>query len=358
MTEFKRSCRSCGWSGTYDTPKRGDYAKRKHSCDKHREKAARAERHAARMAAVDRTPKPCRHKEADHVHGTYAAYVLDFCRCQPCVEARAAYDRDRHRQQAYGRWDHYVDATPAREHVQSLMAQGMGLKRIVAVSDISQGVLWKLVYGKRQANGSQTPTRRVRKDTLERILAIPLDLADGAKVDATGTTRRVQALMALGWSSAKIGRRLGILTSNMAPLVHGQRQVVKTTADAVRDLYDELSMTLPPQETHRDKIAASRARNMAKANGWLPPLAWDDERIDDPTYRPSAGVDTYHRDEIDEAAIYRRMHGDRSVRLSKADAVELVRRWARSGRSLNECERITGLPAARYYKAGDQDGAA
>ena len=157
-------------------------------------------REAAPRVHSDRTPKPCAHKEAQHAHGTYACYVLDFCRCHPCAKANRDYEAERVRQQAYGRWDNYVDAHPAREHIRTLTDQGMGLKRIVAVSDISQGLLWKLVYGKRRTDGTRTPSKRVRKDTLERILAIELDLAAGAAVESTGTARRIQALVALGWS--------------------------------------------------------------------------------------------------------------------------------------------------------------
>lgn len=32
---FRRTCRTCGWTGVYSTATRGDYAKRRHSCEKH-----------------------------------------------------------------------------------------------------------------------------------------------------------------------------------------------------------------------------------------------------------------------------------------------------------------------------------
>ena len=346
---YTRTCK-CGWSGTYDTPGRAKYAKRRHSCEKWEEKLDRRSRHVARMNAVDKSPKPCLHKEAEHQHGTYACYVLDLCRCPPCAKAHKVYETNRIRQHAYGRWDNYVDATPGREHIRSLMDQGMGLKRIVAVSDISQGLLWKLVYGKKKPDGTRTPSKRVRKDTLERILAIRLDLADGAIVDNTGTTRRLQALVALGWSQSKLGKRLGIMPANMTPLMQGRRSVTVETANAVRALYEELSMTFPPEKDHRDKIAASRARKHAKTNGWLPPLAWDDGDLDDPAVRPVVAVDVarVRNADLDEVAIYRRMHGDRTVRLSRDESAELVRRWRASGRSLADCERLTGIATNRY----------
>lgn len=355
---YDASC-DCGFTTSSTYRSYVERALRMHSCAKWVEKIAGQQRRAARLAAVDRTPKPCLHKQADHQHGTRACYVLDRCRCLPCSRANSEAETGRERQKAYGRYDKYLDAEPVRAHVRSLMAQGMGWKRQAIAAGVSPSSMWKLLYGKRQPDGSQEPSRRITRANAERLLAVTLDLAGGAVVDHTGTTRRVQALVALGWSQAKLGQRLGIDPTNMGPLAHGARETTVATAKAVRDLYDELSMQLPPAESHRDKIAASRARNYARAHGWLPPLAWDDELIDDPAHTPllERGPSITHDDELDDAAIWRRMHGDRTVRLSKADAAEVVRRWAASGRSLADCERVTGIKADRWYRLKDQEAA-
>ena len=69
-------------------------------------------------------------------------------------------------------------------------------------------------------------------------------------------------------------------------LVQGRReQVAVATAQLVRELYDELAMVTGPSQ---------RARTLAAKHGWAPPLAWDDETIDDPAARPH-GVDTTAR---------------------------------------------------------------
>lgn len=269
---FNRSCRTCGWTGTYVSAGRGDYAKRIHSCEKHLAKAAAHARGEARRADVDRTPKPCLHKQAHHEHGTRNCYVRDSCRCDPCASAATAYERDRTRQQAYGRWDNYVDADPARDHVRALMAAGMGLKRICEVGGASGGQLWKLLYGKKRPDGTRVPSRRIMKDVSERLLAVRVDLADGALVDATDTTRRLQALVALGWSQSKLAVRLGLKPTNFGPLVHGRRAVTVETARAVHALYAELVDCAPPRATHRDKIAYARSVRMAAERGWTPPL--------------------------------------------------------------------------------------
>ncbi|WP_293783578.1 hypothetical protein [uncultured Aeromicrobium sp.] len=296
------------------------------------------------MSDVDRTPKPCHHKIADHQHGTYAAYTLDRCRCWPCAEAKTNYERDRRRQKAYGRWNGYVDATPARQHVRALQAQGMGLKRIVAVSGVPSGSIWKLLYGKRRPDGTRTPSQRVRKETAEKLLALTLDLADGQIVDRTGAVRRLQALVALGWSMTKLADRLGKDVGNFTPVIHGRRDITVATDRAVRALFTELAMQLPPQDHWHDKTAATRARNYARRHGWAPPLAWDDIDHDD---RPTTAV-VDPESGLDEVAIERALAGDRSVRLTIAEKREATTRWQARGGSLNELERRTGWRAARY----------
>jgi hypothetical protein len=333
-----RRCRTCGWKGTYSSVAKADYAKRRHSCARNLEKSRRAEngrRIAAEHAKIDRTPKPCHHKETTHQHGTHACYVLDRCKCLPCAKANSDYEAARARRNAYGR-SNLVSAAPARAHVLHLMDQGMGLKRIIAVGGLSSGQLWKLLYGKRKADGSRTPSKRIRRDTEQRILAIQLDLADGARVDGTDAVRRLQSLVALGWSMAKLADRLGILGSNFTPIIHGRRQLTVATATAANALFDELSMTLPPNQTHRDKIAFSRARNYAAAAGWVPPLELEDLVVD-------VELDDDETPAIDEAAVWRSVNGDRDVQLTAADRQEVIRTLHRRGLTDTQIGQLTGF---------------
>jgi hypothetical protein len=66
-------------------------------------------------------------------------------------------------------------------------------------------------------------------------------------------------------------------------------QVTAATARAVRELYDRLWDKPPPENGQRERIAAARARNHAAQRDWAPPLAWDDDIIDDPAGRPAQG---------------------------------------------------------------------
>lgn len=96
-------------------------------------------------------------------------------------------------------------------------------------------------------------------------------------IDATGTRRRLQALAALGWGSTDLAELLGFShRSRLAQLRQATRVNVRTAA-AVRELYDRLSMTVGP---------SPRARQHALDEGYAPPLAWDDDTIDDPAALP------------------------------------------------------------------------
>ena len=309
------------------------------------------------MALVDRTPKPCLHKQADHQHGTRAAYVLDRCRCQPCSKANSDAETWRERQKAYGRYNKYVPAEFVRDHLRELAAYGIGTKTVAKLSGVSNGSLTKIVYGSYapsvgphkgcKGNGEllRGPARRVLRSTAEAIYAveaIPANLpGNRPDLERTPLARlHLRALVALGWSMSRLGNRVGILPGNFCRIITGDTPMNRDTVDKVEAMFAELSMTLPPETNQRERIAASRSRRYAREHGWMPPLALPD--LD------TAAPVLFEEPTVDEAAIYRRMHGDKSVRLTKAEKAELVRRWVASGRPLNEMERVTGVNTHRY----------
>lgn len=228
-------------------------------------------------------------------HGTRARYVMGEgpgktpgCRCGACTAANRAAMAHRERQRVYGRWQPYVDAGEAREHVRMLGAAGLGWKRAGALAGVSNGAMSKLLYG---GPGGRPPSRRIRPETAAALLAVrPASgtLGSAALTDATGTRRRLQALVTIGWPKSRLAARLGMLPANFGDVMT-RDQVTAGTARAVAALYDELWDTAPAEGSHREKIGASRARNYARARGWVPPLAWDDDAIDDPGAVPAGG---------------------------------------------------------------------
>lgn len=369
MRLYRSSCDECGWAQTRWSRSRAhsDSAFGRHSCRGQRRRDAARLRRVRARAKIDRTPKPCLHKVARHRHGTYACYVLDACRCRPCSKATSAYGRDLRRRNAYGR-SNYVDAGPARAHVRALMAAGVGLKRIAAVSGVAQCALWNLMYGKRRADGSQVPSGRVTRRTEERLLAVHAHasgvLADRARIDATGTRRRLQALGAVGWSVTRIAAAAGHRDRGRLDRAMHQARTTAATAREVSEVYERLWSADPGVSA-----AVSRVRAQAAARGWVPPLGWDDDTIDDPAAAPAHDLEVDARG-VDEAAVQRRIEGDRSVALTRAERWAVVARM--HGRGLGDVaiERVTGihtrqvlrdrqrlgLPANDRDRAGDTSG--
>jgi transcriptional regulator with XRE-family HTH domain len=251
------------------------------------------------MSTEQSTPDIEREQLRERPHGR-AKYVVERCRCDVCREDANAYSRNRVRQRAYGR-PAYVDAEPARRHIAMLGAAGIGWKRVAMLAGLDHSVLWKLVYGDQKRFGR--PSKRIRPETERKILAVTATLdnvADGTPVDATGARRRLQALVAIGWSQSKLGARLGISPPNMTTTMRSGRMLVSTVR-AIHRLYEELWNTSPPEESHRDKIAASRSRRYAREHGWVPPMAWDDDTIDDPAAVPEGGEVSGSRQKLPDA---------------------------------------------------------
>lgn len=210
------------------------------------------------------------------------------------------YNTRRERDIAYGRWQSgYVDAGPSRQHVLALRAAGMGRRRLAELSGVSDSVISVLINGRPERETG--PSRRIAAGNARAILAVPMpdtaQLAPGARVDITGTTRRLRALVAIGYTQSDLAGRIGITAENSTKLFHSEGRVLAATALKVAKLYDRLSMTSGPSHSARD-----RARKL----GWAPPLAWDDDTIDDPTIEPERG----QRASIHWAERYRELRDD------------------------------------------------
>jgi hypothetical protein len=94
-----------------------------------------------------------------------------------------------------------------------------------------------------------------------------------------GSTRRLQALTAIGWDTDTLATELGWTTSQLHRALSAG-QTPPHTRHHITALYDLLSMTPGPSTT---------ARQHAQQHGWPPPLAWDDEHLDNPDATPAPG---------------------------------------------------------------------
>lgn len=162
-------------------------------------------------------------------------------------------------------------------------------------------------------------------------------------VDATGTRRRIHALMALGWPSREIAARCGWTTGEAVLEVSRRNWVQTKTAETIARVYDHLSMTLGPSD-------ATRRRAIAK--GWAPPLAWD--CIDtDPHPKGLATADSRAWDDYDETVVERILAGEWRTRARLPERLAVVAVWAADGLSTNEIERRTGWNVRRDQRRSE-----
>lgn len=183
-------------------------------------------------------------------HGTNARYRLGpdeddrpgngGCKCDPCRAAGRAY----HEMWKNRTVPTMVGADEARRHIEYLQGEGIGLKQIAKRSGVPHGSISKLIYGD-PARG-MAPSRRIRRETHEKILAVaPSQGAEGARIDAGPTWAVVDRLLARGWTKAAIGRAIG---QGGPALQLGRKEVTRRNAQAIKALLDQ---PVPPRTTNR-----------------------------------------------------------------------------------------------------------
>lgn len=194
-------------------------------------------------------------------------YQTDRCRCFTC---RIAKHRYRERSEA-GLVDGYVDAEPVREHVLALQALGWGQRRLERAAGVSRDVIKRLPV-----------VATVQRKVAVGLLAVPIGPPPPPPryTSTLGTHRRINALTALGWSRAVLADRAGMRDTHMSRLMANPTLEPRNAAK-FRAVYDELSMQIPAETQW-----TARVRERSRRACHFPPLAWDDETLDDPDALP------------------------------------------------------------------------
>ena len=234
-----------------------------------------------------RVSRPCNHGGA-HPHGDENRYRMDGCRCAPCTEAA---------RRSHAKWElrilqhgpDLVDPTPAVTRLKEWQSRGMGSKAIAKHTGLSTSTVETWLYGREDPRRRQVDPR-IHRRTASAILTAPEprldDFLPAARVDSTGTARRLQALYALGWSVHAVADRAGLSVCTLRD-VPTRSSVTAATALAVRAVYDLMWDRTPQPRTPAERGVVTRTRRQAAAKGWAPPLAWDDEDLDNPTAKPN-----------------------------------------------------------------------
>lgn len=209
-----------------------------------------------------------------HEHGTDLCYTTNHCRQDECRAAHNKAARDRRRQQAYGRYTRNKrPATKAVNHINNLRNQNITLKQIHRATGVAMVTLGEITLSKRNT---------IQATTEARILAYkptPDQASPHTPIDSTGTARRLQALQYNGWSQGQLANRLRLQVAHVWKLSHQKTGATIRIAKRVETLYDQLWDKHPTPG-----MSATIARNTARRHGWLPPLAWDEDQIDNPNH--------------------------------------------------------------------------
>jgi transcriptional regulator with XRE-family HTH domain len=232
---------------------------------------------------------------------------------------------------AYGRHEGLVSNKNVANHVTVLRASGWTVREIANQARVSHNTVNRAALG---------TAGKIRAESARRILEVhpnrrPDPTLGGQLVDSTGTRRRLQALVTMGYPGAELLRMIGANEAYVTRMMTFPLVTV-TTRDRVRELYDDLWDTPPVPTDQHHAYQIRRARKRALRNGWVPPLAWDDDAIDDPDATPDfdcvvvpiAQSNTRLSQDVVDAAVY----GDRPsmTPVERREAVRVLneRRWS------------------------------
>ncbi|HEV8275484.1 MAG TPA: hypothetical protein VGQ26_07285 [Streptosporangiaceae bacterium] len=109
-------------------------------------------------------------------------------------------------------------------------------------------------------------------------------------MDANGTMLRLRALHVMGHGSARIACATGVSEQVIQRVTRGgSRTVSLAVRDAVARVYDLWWDLRAPERTGAERAAATKARHRARRGDWCAGAALDDDRLDQPGYRPRHG---------------------------------------------------------------------
>lgn len=191
------------------------------------------------------------------------------CRCDECRAARSKYAK-KWRLMKERKIDPYVDAAPARKHVEMLMRCGMSHGTVAIAAGMENSGLSRLLGVRKDA----PPAKRIRRDTERRILAVKYTNTTGVSlVDATAAKRRLQDLALRGFGAPELGDLCGIEYHSLRVIRSGERRSVRVeTANAIEIMHRHLEGKEPVTTSlaNRNALIAE-----ARRRGYGPLASWD-----------------------------------------------------------------------------------
>lgn len=243
---------------------------------------------------------------------------------------RKEYEYKRHRGIPTG----LVDAAPVVAHVNRMLDLNWSNN---ALSAWTRGELSHHSFRKISEGEHATVERRTRRlvMSIPYTLAVPDHIDDDMFVAPLGATRRIQALYAMGWTRESLAPHLSDPSVSIAHVARGAYKRMRAERwRIIDDLYQRIHLTQGPSPI---------ARHRAIANGYAPPLAFDN--IDNPAEEPTCRRYT-NPNSVDPVVVNRILagYGELARSATKFERAAVIERWTGSESELNA---ITGWNVAR-----------
>jgi transcriptional regulator with XRE-family HTH domain len=167
-----------------------------------------------------------------------------------------------------------------QDRLHRLRRDGGSYRAIAAAAGLAPSTIHDLATGRSQP----TPA------TTRALFTVTSDRLARARVDAGGSRLRLRALHVMGHGSARIARALDVREMTIRRIVRGDVTTVSTALrDAITEVYDAWWDKRAPERNRFERGAATAARRRAIAGNWCAGAGLDDDDLDTPGYRPTAG---------------------------------------------------------------------
>lgn len=177
------------------------------------------------------------------------------------------------------------DIDPVRKRVLLLIDAGHSQRTVSEAAGIPEATVENILY-------RNTRVTRATFDAVMSVAVLPpwetpgVVLRPRDKVPGTGTARRVQALVWMGYSIQEIAKATGLNTARLGVMARSPHAMVQVrVAERIKAYYRQ-ALVRTPGGVRRD-----RTRRWAESQGWEGPGVWDDiDRDERPVRSGDLGV--------------------------------------------------------------------
>ena len=185
---------------------------------------------------------------------------------------KSHYNHLRKREMLTGEWDRkkrtFIPADEAREHLRWLKANDV---HNAAVADLIGS---DVAHVNRICLGQ---LKQIEQYTHDRIMAVKAE--NPSHYPCHGAARRIQSLMAFGYSAPRLAAEIGISKGHVFTVANERRaRVTAETHHRIAVTFNRLQL-VHGGDDHAAEYAAEK--------GWPVPFMWTEEKIDDPKAAPS-----------------------------------------------------------------------